>query len=85
MSNNVVDIVVQLTDKNAKAGLEKIAATSKGTVAELSKLKNEMFAIGASAGLAGLGSKLAKEALAWNLSVKKMQSLTGATAEHISR
>lgn len=84
MSNNVVDIVVQLTDKNAKAGLEKIAATSKGTVAELSKLKNEMFAIGASAGLAGLGSKLAKEALAWNLSVKKMQSLTGATAEYAS-
>nr|DAS71385.1 MAG TPA: tail tape measure [Caudoviricetes sp.] len=84
MSNNVVDIVVQLTDKNAKAGLEKIAATSKGTVAELSKLKNEMFAIGASAGFAGLGSKLAKEALAWNLSVKKMQSLTGATAEQAS-
>lgn len=84
MSNNVVDIVVQLTDKNAQAGLEKIAATSKGTVAELSKLKNEMFAIGASAGLAGLGSKLAKEALAWNLSVKKMQSLTGATAEQAS-
>lgn len=84
MSNNVVDIVVQLTDKNAKAGLEKIAATSKGTVAELSKLKNEMFAIGASAGLAGLGSKLAKEALDWNLSVKKMQSLTGATAEQAS-
>ena len=84
MSNNVVDIVVQLTDKNAKAGLEKIAATSKGTVAELSKLKNEMFTIGASAGLAGLGSKLAKEALAWNLSVKKMQSLTGATAEQAS-
>ena len=84
MSNNVVDIVVQLTDKNVKAGLEKIAATSKGTVAELSKLKNEMFAIGASAGLAGLGSKLAKEALAWNLSVKKMQSLTGATAEQAS-
>ena len=43
-----------------------------------------MFAIGASAGLAGLGSKLAKEALAWNLSVKKMQSLTGATAEQAS-
>ena len=84
MSNNVVDIVVQLTDKNAQAGLEKIAATSKGTVAELSKLKNEMFAIGASAGLAGLGSKLAKEALAWNLEVKKMQSLTGATAEQVS-
>lgn len=84
MPNNVVDIVVQLTDKNAQAGLEKIAATSKGTVAELSKLKNEMFAIGASAGLAGLGSKLAKEALAWNLSVKKMQSLTGATAEQAS-
>ena len=84
MSNNVVDIVVQLTDKNAKAGLEKIAATSKGTVAELSKLKNEMFVIGAGAGLAGLGSKLAKEALAWNLSVKKMQSLTGATAEQAS-
>ena len=84
MSNNVVDIIVQLTDKNAQAGLEKIAATSKGTVAELSKLKNEMFAVGASAGLAGLGSKLAKEALAWNLSVKKMQSLTGATAEQAS-
>ena len=81
MSNNVVDIVVQLTDKNAQAGLEKIAATSKGTVAELSKLKNEMFAIGA---VAGLGSKLAKEALAWNLEVKKMQSLTGATAEQAS-
>lgn len=26
MSNNVVDIVVQLTDKNTQAGLEKIAA-----------------------------------------------------------
>ena len=84
MSSNVVDIIVQLTDKNAQAGLEKIAATSKGTVAELSKLKNEMFAIGAGAGIAGLGSKLAKEALAWNLSVKKMQSLTGATAEQAS-
>lgn len=84
MSNNVVDIVVQLTDKNAKAGLEKIAATSKGTVAELSKLKNELFAIGAGAGIAGLGTKLAKEALSWNLSVKKMQSLTGATAEQAS-
>ena len=84
MSNNVVDIVVQLTDKNAQAGLEKIAATSKGTVAELSKLKNELFAIGAGAGIAGLGTKLAKEALSWNLSVKKMQSLTGATAEQAS-
>ena len=84
MSNNVVDIVVQLTDKNAKTGLEKIAATSKGTVAELSKLKNELFAIGAGAGIAGVGAKLAKEALAWNLSVKKMQSLTGATAEQAS-
>lgn len=84
MSNNVVDIIVQLTDKNAQAGLEKIAATSKGTVAELSKLKNELFAIGAGAGIAGLGTKLAKEALDWNLSVKKMQSLTGATAEQAS-
>lgn len=84
MSNNVVDIIVQLTDKNAQAGLEKIAATSKGTVAELSKLKNELFAIGAGAGIAGLGTKLAKEALSWNLSVKKMQSLTGATAEQAS-
>ena len=84
MSNNVVDIIVQLTDKNAQAGLEKIAATSKGTVAELSKLKGELFAIGAGAGIAGLGSKLAKEALDWNLSVKKMQSLTGATAEQAS-
>lgn len=84
MSNNVVDIIVQLTDKNAQAGLEKIAATSKGTVAELSKLKGELFVIGAGAGIAGLGSKLAKEALDWNLSVKKMQSLTGATAEQAS-
>lgn len=84
MSNNVVDIIVQLTDKNAQAGLEKIAATSKGAVAELSKLKNELFAIGAGAGIAGLGTKLAKEALSWNLSVKKMQSLTGATAEQAS-
>lgn len=84
MSNNVVDIIVQLTDKNAQAGLEKIAATSKGTVAELSKLKGELFAIGAGAGIAGLGSKLAKEALDWNLSVKKMQSLTGASAEQAS-
>lgn len=84
MSNNVVDIIVQLTDKNAQAGLEKIAATSKGTVAELSKLKNELFAIGAGTGIAGLGTKLAKEALSWNLSVKKMQSLTGATAEQAS-
>lgn len=84
MSNNVVDIIVQLTDKNAQAGLEKIAATSKGTVAELSKLKGELFAVGAGAGIAGLGSKLAKEALDWNLSVKKMQSLTGATAEQAS-
>lgn len=84
MSNNVVDIIVQLTDKNAQAGLEKIAATSKGTVAEIAKLKNELLAIGAGAGIAGLGTKLAKEALAWNLSVKKMQSLTGATAEQAS-
>lgn len=84
MSNNVVDIVVQLTDKNTQAGLEKIAAASKGTVAELAKLKTEMLTIGAGAGITGLGSKLAKEALDWNLSVKKMQALTGATAEQAS-
>lgn len=84
MSNNVVDIVVQLTDKNTQTGLEKIAAASKGTVAELAKLKTEMLTIGAGAGITGLGSKLAKEALDWNLSVKKMQSLTGATAEQAS-
>ena len=84
MSNNVVDIVVQLTDKNTQAGLEKIAAASRGTVAELAKLKTEMLTIGAGAGITGLGSKLAKEALDWNLSVKKMQSLTGATAEQAS-
>ena len=84
MSNNVVDIVVRLTDKNTQAGLEKIAAASKGTVAELAKLKTEMLTIGAGAGITGLGSKLAKEALDWNLSVKKMQSLTGATAEQAS-
>jgi hypothetical protein len=84
MSNNVVDIVVQLTDKNTQAGLEKIAAASKSTVAELAKLKTEMLTIGAGAGITGLGSKLAKEALDWNLSVKKMQSLTGAAAEQAS-
>ena len=84
MSNNVVDIVVQLTDKNTQAGLGKIAAASKGTVAELAKLKTEMLTIGAGAGITGLGSKLAKEALDWNLSVKKMQALTGATAEQAS-
>lgn len=84
MSNNVVDIVVQLTDKNTQAGLEKITAASKGTVAELAKLKTEMLTIGAGAGITGLGSKLAKEALDWNLSVKKMQALTGATAEQAS-
>lgn len=84
MPNNVVDIVVQLTDKNTQVGLEKIAAASKGTVAELAKLKTEMLTIGAGAGITGLGSKLAKEALDWNLSVKKMQSLTGATAEQAS-
>ena len=84
MPNNVVDIVVQLTDKNTQAGLEKIAAASRGTVAELAKLKTEMLTIGAGAGITGLGSKLAKEALDWNLSVKKMQSLTGATAEQAS-
>lgn len=84
MSNNVVDIVVQLTDKNTQAGLERIAATSKGTVAELSKLKNEMLAIGAGVGIVGLGKKLADEALQWNTQVRTMQRLTGATAEQVS-
>lgn len=84
MSNNVVDIVVQLTDKNTQAGLERIAATSKGTVAELSKLKTEMMAIGAGVGIVGLGKKLADEALQWNTQVRTMQRLTGATAEQVS-
>ena len=84
MSNNVVDIVVQLTDKNTQAGLERIAATSKGTVAELSKLKTEMLAIGAGVGIVGLGKKLADEALQWNTQVRTMQRLTGATAEQVS-
>lgn len=84
MSNNVVDIVVQLTDKNTQAGLERIAATSKGTVAELSKLKTEMLAIGAGVGIVGLGKKLADEALEWNTQVRTMQRLTGATAEQVS-
>lgn len=84
MSNNVVDIVVQLTDKNTQAGLERIAATSKGTVAELSKLKTEMMAIGAGVGIVGLGKKLADEALQWNTQVRTMQQLTGATAEQVS-
>lgn len=84
MSNNVVDIVVQLTDKNTQAGLERIAATSKGTVAELSKLKTEMIAIGAGVGIVGLGKKLADEALQWNTQVRTMQRLTGATAEQVS-
>ena len=84
MSNNVVDIVVQLTDKNTQAGLERIAATSKGTVAELAKLKTEMLAIGAGVGIVGLGKKLADEALQWNTQVRTMQRLTGATAEQVS-
>lgn len=84
MSNNVVDIVVQLTDKNTQAGLERIAATSKGTVAELAKLKTEMMAIGAGVGIVGLGKKLADEALQWNTQVRTMQRLTGATAEQVS-
>lgn len=84
MSNNVVDIVVQLTDKNTQAGLERIAATSKGTVTELSKLKTEMLAIGAGVGIVGLGKKLADEALQWNTQVRTMQRLTGATAEQVS-
>lgn len=84
MSNNVVDIVVQLTDKNTQAGLERIAATSKGTVAELSNLKTEMMAIGAGVGIVGLGKKLADEALQWNTQVRTMQRLTGATAEQVS-
>lgn len=84
MSNNVVDIVVQLTDKNTQAGLERIAATSKGTVAELSKLKTEMMAIGAGVGIVGLSKKLADEALQWNTQVRTMQRLTGATAEQVS-
>lgn len=84
MSNNVVDIVVQLTDKNTQAGLERIAATSKGTVAELSKLKTEMMAIGAGVGIVGLGKKVADEALQWNTQVRTMQRLTGATAEQVS-
>lgn len=71
MSNNVVDIVVQLTDKNTQAGLEKIAAASKGTAAD-AKIKTEMLTPGSRCRcITGLGSKFAKEALDWNLSVKK--------------
>ncbi|MDU6270433.1 MAG: hypothetical protein E6604_09815, partial [Veillonella sp.] len=85
MASNVVDIIVRLTDKNAQAGLQKIAATSKGTVAELGKLKGELLAIGAGAGIAGLGAKLAKDALNWNTAVKKLSGITGATAEQSSQ
>lgn len=85
MASNVVDIIVRLTDKNAQAGLQKIAATSKGTVAELGKLKGELLAIGAGAGIVGLGAKLAKDALNWNTTVKKLSGITGATAEQSSQ
>lgn len=84
MSSGIIDIVVQLTDKNTQAGLSKIAATSKGAVSQVAKLKTELAGIGATAGITGLAASLAKDALAWNLSVKKLQSLTGATAEQAS-
>ena len=80
----MIDIIVQLTDKNAESGLKKLAGVAEGSKSKIMGLKSELMAIGAGVGVAGLGIKLAKEALTWNTSVKKMQNVTGAAAEQAS-
>lgn len=37
MANNLIDIVVQLTDKNTEAGLKKITASAEGAKSALGK------------------------------------------------
>lgn len=84
MANNLIDIVVQLTDKNTEAGLKKITASAEGAKSALGKMKNDLMAIGAGAGVVGLGAKLAKEAIQWDVVVKKLSGITGATAKETS-
>ena len=84
MVNNLIDIVVQLTDKNTEAGLKKITASAEGAKSALGKMKNDLMAIGAGVGVVGIGAKLAKEAIQWDVAVKKLSGITGATAKETS-
>ena len=84
MANNLIDIVVQLTDKNTEAGLKKITASAEGAKSALGKMKNDLMAIGAGVGVVGIGAKLAKEAIQWDVAVKKLSGITGATAKDTS-
>lgn len=84
MANNLIDIVVQLTDKNTEAGLKKITASAEGAKSALGKMKNDLVAIGAGVGVVGIGAKLAKEAIQWDVAVKKLSGITGATAKETS-
>lgn len=84
MANNLIDIVVQLTDKNTEAGLKKITASAEGAKSSLGKMKNDLMAIGAGVGVVGIGAKLAKEAIQWDVAVKKLSGITGATAKETS-
>jgi hypothetical protein len=84
VANNLIDIVVQLTDKNTEAGLKKITASAEGAKSALGKMKNDLMAIGAGVGVVGIGAKLAKEAIQWDVAVKKLSGITGATAKETS-
>lgn len=84
MANNLIDIVVQLTDKNTEAGLKKITASAEGAKSALGKMKNDLMAIGAGVGVVGIGAKLAKGAIQWDVAVKKLSGITGATAKETS-
>lgn len=84
MASNLIDIVVQLTDKNTEAGLKKITASAEGAKSALGKMKNDLMAIGAGVGVVGIGAKLAKEAIQWDVAVKKLSGITGATAKETS-
>lgn len=84
MANNLIDIVVQLIDKNTEAGLKKITASAEGAKSALGKMKNDLMAIGAGVGVVGIGAKLAKEAIQWDVAVKKLSGITGATAKETS-
>ena len=84
MANNLIDIVVQLTDKNTEAGLKKITASAEGAKSALGKMKNDLMAIGAGVGVVGIGAKLAKEAIQWDVAVKNLSGITGATAKETS-
>lgn len=84
MANNLIDIVVQLTDKNTEAGLKKITASAEGAKSALGKMKNDLMAIGAGVGVVGIGAKLAKDAIQWDVAVKKLSGITGATAKETS-